>query len=311
MKQFLSVNDVEDFDGLISKAIALKKAPLKSQGKDKTLGLIFFNPSLRTRLSTQRAATNLGMNVIVMNIGEEGWKLELEDGAMMDSGAQEHIKDAAKVMGLYCDILGVRSFAGLENRDEDYQERVLNAFVKHAGVPVSSLESATLHPLQSLADIITIQEAGIIRPCVVVSWANHPRRLPQAVVNSFLQWVKKTDAKITLTHPVGYGLKNEFINGINITHNQEEALEDADFVYVKNWSSYENYGECPQVKESWTLTEEKMSKTNNGKIMHCLPIRRNVIATDKVVDDSLVYRQAENRLWAAQAVLESILEGFV
>ncbi len=294
---------------MVNKALAFKTNPVKNTGKNKTLGLIFFNPSLRTRLSTQRAAINLEMNVMVMNIGNEGWQLELEDGTIMNSGAQEHIKDAARVMGLYCDILGVRSFAGLENRDEDYKERILNAFVKYASVPVISLESATLHPLQSLADIITIQESGIIRPKVVVSWVNHPRKLPQAVVNSFLQWIAKTNAQLTLTHPRGYGLAGEFTNGIEIIHNQEEALEGADFVYVKNWSSYENYGECPGVEGSWMITKDKMSKTNNGKMMHCLPIRRNVIATDEVIDDSLVYRQAENRLWAAQSVLDTILEG--
>lgn len=309
MKQFLSVNDVQDVGKLVERAISMKDAPFLTVGKNKTLGLVFFNPSLRTRMSTQRAATNLGMNVIVLNIGDEGWKLEIEDGSIMDSGSQEHVKDAARVMGLYCDILGIRSFARLENREDDYQERIIHAFAKYAGVPVISLESATLHPLQSLADIITIQESGLVQPKVVVTWANHPRKLPQAVINSFLQWIKKTDARVTLTYPQGYALKDEFVNGITITHDQEEALAGADFVYVKNWSSYENYGECPEVKGSWILSKEKMRKTNNGKMMHCLPIRRNVIATDEVIDHSLVYKQAENRLCAAQSVLESILEG--
>jgi len=309
MKQFLSVNDVQDVGKLVERAISMKDAPFLTVGKNKTLGLVFFNPSLRTRMSTQRAATNLGMNVIVLNIGDEGWKLEIEDGSIMDSGSQEHVKDAARVMGLYCDILGIRSFARLENREDDYQERIIHAFAKYAGVPVISLESATLHPLQSLADIITIQESGLVQPKVVVTWANHPRKLPQAVINSFFQWIKKTDARVTLTYPQGYALKDEFVNGITITHDQEEALAGADFVYVKNWSSYENYGECPEVKGSWILSKEKMRKTNNGKMMHCLPIRRNVIATDEVIDHSLVYKQAENRLCAAQSVLESILEG--
>lgn len=308
MEQFISVNDVADVQGLVYDAMALKKNPFSQSGKNKTLGLVFFNPSLRTRMSTQKAAMNLGMNVMVMNIGDEGWKLELEDGAVMDSGSQEHIKDAVKVMSLYCDILGVRSFATLRNREDDYSEPILSAFRKYSGVPVFSMESATLHPLQSLADLITICEARIRKPKIAVTWANHPRSLSQAVANSFLQWVRHIDADVTLAYPEGYALKNEFMDGITVTNVQEEALEKADFVYTKNWSSYQHYGLIPEVKKSWTITQEKMGLTASGRFMHCLPVRRNVIADDEVIDHSWVYRQAGNRVWAAQVVLKNLIK---
>ncbi len=307
MKQFLSVNDVPYVQELVELAIACKRSPQEKIGNGLTMGLIFFNPSLRTRMSTQKAAQNLGMEVIVLNISDDGWQIEIDEGTVMDGGAQEHIKDAARVMGGYCDILGVRTFAGLKDRESDYDERILNAFVKYAGIPIVSLESATLHPLQSLTDLMTIKETGIIKPKVVVTWANHPRTLPQAVTNSFLQWIKTTDAEVILTHPEGYELMEEFTNGIEINHNQNDALEGADFVYTKNWSSYNSYGQTPKVSENWMITEDKMARTNDGRFMHCLPIRRNVIATDAVIDKSIVYRQAENRVWSAQAVLASII----
>ncbi len=307
MNHFISVNDVADVQELVQDALGQKKHPFSQSGKNKTLGLVFFNPSLRTRMSTQKAAMNLGMNVMVMNIGDEGWKLEMEDGVVMDSESQEHIKDAVRVMSIYCDVLGVRSFANLKNRKEDYREPILSAFRKYSGVPVMSLESATLHPLQSLADIITIREAGIRKPKIAVTWANHPKPLSQAVVNSFLQWVRHIDADVTLAFPEGYALKNEFMEGVTVTHEQEQALENADFVYTKNWSSYEQYGLIPQVKTSWTITREKMDLTTGGRFMHCLPVRRNVIASDEVIDNSWVYRQAENRVWAAQVVLKNLL----
>ena len=309
MKNFTSVNDISNVTGLVDKAIELKKNPVDlSVGKGKTLGLLFFNPSLRTRLSSQKAAYNLGMNVITLNINEEGWKIEFEDGAVMDRGSQEHIKDAVRVISQYCDILGVRTFAGLKNREDDYQEKVLSHFVAHATIPVISLESATRHPLQSLADLITIKEQGIIRPKVAVSWAPHPRALPQAVVNSFLEWIAKTDAEVVLTHPQGYELDPQFTDNVTINYDQDQALVQADFVYAKNWSAYEPYGAKTSEDPAWTITGDKMGLTNNGRFMHCLPIRRNVVATDSVIDNSLVVRQAENRIYAAQIVLKTLLK---
>lgn len=309
MKQFLSVSDPEDPGHLVKKAIAIKSNPFNSQiGKNKTLGLIFFNPSLRTRMSTQKAAFNLGMNVMVMNVDKDGWKIEFEDGSVMDGDTQEHIKDAARVMSQYVDILGVRTFPSLKNREEDYSETVIGQFVSHSQVPVVSLESATRHPLQSLADLITIAESGIKKPKVVLSWAPHPRILPQAVPNSFLEWIKTTDADITLACPTGMELADEFMQGVKVENDQNKAFKDADFIYAKNWSSYKDYGAAPQVTEDWTITAEKMALTNQGKFMHCLPIRRNVVATDEVIDHSLVYQQAKNREYSAQAVLQEILE---
>ncbi|GAA0893059.1 ornithine carbamoyltransferase [Fulvivirga kasyanovii] len=310
MQQFLSVSDPEDPGSLVKKALALKKDPFGNQiGKNKTLGLVFFNPSLRTRMSSQKAAMNLGMNVMVMNIDKDGWRIETQDGAVMDGDNQEHIKDAARVMSQYVDILGVRTFPALKNREEDYSESVINQFVKHSEVPIVSLESATRHPLQSLADLITIEELGIKKPKVVLSWAPHPRILPQAVPNSFLEWIKTTDAEVTLACPEGYELDDQFIDGVNISHDQDKAFEGADIIYGKNWSSYHHYGQRLDVKEDWTITNKKMALTNNGKFMHCLPIRRNVVATDEVIDNSIVYQQAKNREFSAQVVLQEILEG--
>ncbi|MBL6448059.1 N-acetylornithine carbamoyltransferase [Fulvivirga sp. 29W222] len=309
MQQFLSVSDSEDPGSLVKKALALKKDPFGNQiGKNKTLGLVFFNPSLRTRMSTQKAAMNLGMNVMVMNIDKDGWKIETHDGAIMDGDNQEHIKDAARVMSQYVDVLGVRTFPALKSREEDYSENVINQFVKHSEVPIISLESATRHPLQSLADLITIEELGIKKPKVVLSWAPHPRILPQAVSNSFLEWIKITDAEVTLACPEGYELDDQFIDGVTICHDQDKAFEGADIIYAKNWSSYHHYGQRLEVKQDWTITSDKMALTNNGKFMHCLPIRRNVVATDEVIDHSIVYQQAKNREFSAQVVLLEILE---
>lgn len=310
MKNFTTVNDVEDVDQLIDEALALKGDPFQTEiGKNKTLGLLFLNPSLRTRMSTQKAAYNLGMDVMIMNIDKDGWKLEFEDGAVMDGGSQEHIKDAAKVLSGYCDILGIRSFAGLKNREEDYSERVLRQFVEHASVPVISLESATLHPLQSLADLVTIDEIGIKKPKVAVTWAPHPKPLPQAVVNSILEWIVHTDAEVTLAHPKGYDLHPDFTQNIKVTNHQDEAFADADVVYAKSWASFEQYGERTPVEEDWTVTAAKMSQARNKNFMHCLPIRRNVVATDEVIDSSKVYEQAKNRVFSAQTVLKKLLEG--
>lgn len=310
MKNFTAANDCPDPMELVQQAINLKhQTSYPQSGKNKTLGLVFFNPSLRTRMSTTKAAYNLGMNVIVLNVNGDAWNIEFEDGTIMDGSSQEHIKDAVKVMTGYCDILGVRTFAELRDRDEDYSEPVLNAFLKYSEIPIISLESATLHPLQSLADAVTIREQNIEKPKVVLSWAPHPKTLPQAVANSFLQWMAYTDADITLTHPEGYELSEAYTQDIHVTSNQQVAMEGADFVYVKNWSSYSHYGQKPAVKENWTITTDKMKRTKNGQFMHCLPIRRNVVAEDEVIDRSIIYEQAKNREFATQAVLKSILEG--
>jgi N-succinyl-L-ornithine transcarbamylase len=309
MQNFTSVRDVNDPDKLIQQVIDLKNNPVISNlGRDKTLALIFFNPSLRTRISTQKAAQNLGMNVIVMNINADSWNIEFKDGAVMNGSTQEHIKDAVRVISGYCDLLGVRTFANLQNRREDYAEKMLENFIEYSPVPVISLESATLHPLQSLTDMAMIAESNIQKPKVVLSWAPHPKALPQAVANSFLQWISKTDADIVLTHPKGCELSDKFTDGIPIIHSQEKAFEKADFIYAKNWSSFSNYGQRPEISENWTITREKMKLTNNGKFMHCLPIRRNVVATDEVIDQSLVYEQAKTREYAAQIVLQNLLK---
>lgn len=308
MTHFTSVTDVKYPKELVQQVLSIKSDNAKSDiGNHKSLALIFFNPSLRTRMSTQKAAQNLGMNVTVMNINADAWNIEFENGTVMDGSTQEHIKDAVHVISSYCDIMGVRTFANLQNRQEDYEEKVLGKFVKYSSVPVISLESATLHPLQSLTDLATIAETGIQKPKVVLSWAPHSKKLPQAVANSFLEWIVESDAEVTLSHPKGYELSEHFTDGIPITNEQEEAFEGADFIYTKNWSSYSNYGQTPQIEKNWTITSEKMNLTNNAKFMHCLPIRRNVVATDEVINQSLVYQQAKNREYAAQAVLKNIL----
>jgi N-succinyl-L-ornithine transcarbamylase len=316
MKLFSSVNDVNDVQSLVKEALYLKQNPYAYEhlGKHKTLGLIFLNPSLRTRISTQKAGTNLGMNVMVLNIDKEGWALELQDGAIMNGGTVEHIREAAGVLGQYVDIIGVRSFPGLKNRDADYSEDVFNKFVKYCGVPVVSLESATRHPLQSLADLVTIEELKTkARPKVVLTWAPHVKALPQAVPNSFSEWMCKADVDFTIAHPKGYELCTDFTNGATITHNQDEALADADFIYVKNWSAYEPYGKVFGGYDDWMLTNDKLKPTNNAKVMHCLPVRRNLELSDEILDgpSSIVIHEAGNRVWAAQAVLKQMLEGLV
>ncbi len=315
MKQFTSVKDVADVNALVEEALAVKKSPFayKALGQDKTIGLLFLNPSLRTRLSTQKAALNLGMNVMVMNMDKEGWALEFNDGAVMNGTTVEHIKDAAAVMGLYCDIIGIRCFPGLKNREEDYSENLLHKFIQYCKVPVVSLESATLHPLQSLADLITIKENWHEnrKPKVVLTWAPHIKPLPQAVANSFAEWMGKSDVELTITQPEGFELSETFTKGARILYNQEEALKRADFIYIKNWSSYNDYGKLKEDGSSWLLNDKKMALTNDGKIMHCLPVRRNVEVPDSLLDgpNSLILEQANNRVFAAQAVLKMMLEG--
>jgi N-succinyl-L-ornithine transcarbamylase len=315
LKNFISVTDVANVNNLVKDALVLKKDPFAFQhlGKNKTLGLIFLNPSLRTRLSTQKAALNLGMHVIVLNINEEGWKLEMNDGAVMNGNTVEHIKDAAAIMGIYCDVIGLRCFPELKSKEADYGEHILNKFLQHCNKPIVSLESATLHPLQSFADCITIYENWDFakgKPKVVLTWAPHIKALPQAVPNSFAQWMTNYEVDFTIAHPKGYELNTKFITGATIQHNQNEAIKNADFIYVKNWSSYEDYGAMPLVQDNWLLTHEKLAITNNAKIMHCLPVRRNVEVMDSVLDGptSLILKQAENRVYAAQAVLQKILE---
>ena len=317
MKNFVSVHDVNNIDALVQCALAHKANPLanKSLGANKRIGCLFLNPSMRTRLSTQIAAQNLGMEAIVFNVGSEGWALEFEEEAIMSGTSVEHVKDAAPVFGKYFDILAIRTFPSLKNREDDYSELYIKQFIKYAGIPVLSLESATLHPLQSLTDIITItetlQEKPLNRkPKIVLSWAPHVKPLPQCVANSFSQWVNAWgQADFVITHPEDYELSEEFTKGATITHNQEEALKDADFVYVKNWSTYADYGKIYESDPKWMLTNKKLEATNNAKVMHCLPVRRNVELSDEILDgpNSIVTLEAGNRVWAAQAVLEQLL----
>lgn len=291
----------------------MKKTPYAWQelGKNKTIILLFFNSSLRTRLSTQKAAMNLGMNVIVLDVNRDGWKLETELGVVMDGDKPEHIKEAVPVIGRYCDIIGVRSFASFEDRNYDYNETILNQFIQYSGVPVISLESATRHPCQSFADLITIEEyKKVKRPKVVLTWAPHPRALPQAVPNSFAEWMKKADVEFVITHPKGYELAPEFSEGATIEYDQKKAFEGADFIYAKNWASYNEYGQILSIDKSWTVDQEKMDLTNQAKFMHCLPVRRNMIVTDEVIDgpNSIVIDEAANRVVSAQVVIKRMLE---
>lgn len=314
MQHFTSVHDIKNINHWVEQALHIKANPYQwsELGKHKTIGLVFLNPSLRTRLSTQKAALNLGMNVMVMNMDKEGWALEFGDGAIMNGSTVEHIKDAAAVMGGYCDIIGIRCFPSLTNREEDDNETLLHKFIEHARVPVVSLESATRHPLQSFADIITIKEnwEQSYKPKVVLTWAPHIKALPQAVPNSFSEWMCMADVDFVITHPAGLELNISFTRGATIIHNQQEALHGADFVYVKNWSSYHDYGKPYVSGADWLLTEQNLEKSNNAKIMHCLPVRRNVELMDSLLDgpNSLVLQQAGNRLCAAQTVLKNILE---
>jgi N-succinyl-L-ornithine transcarbamylase len=314
MRNFISVKDVHDIHGMVQKAITYKADPFrdKSLGTHKRIGLLFLNPSMRTRLSTQVAAANLGMEAIVFNVGQEGWALEFEEEVIMSGSSVEHVKDAAPVLGKYFDILGVRTFPTLKHKEEDYSELYINQFIKYSGVPVVSLESATLHPLQSLTDLITITEIfkEKRRPKIVLTWAPHVKALPQCVANSFSQWITAWGhADFVITHPEDYELDAQFTKGASITHDQDYALKDADFVYVKNWSTYNDYGKIYSNDPDWMLTTEKLELTNHAKIMHCLPVRRNVELSDEVLDgfSSIVTQQASNRVWAAQAVLSDIL----
>lgn len=320
MKQFISVNDVTNINQLVQKALAYKANPFMDQqlGKGKRIGLLFLNPSLRTRLSTQVAASNLGMEAIVFNVDKEGWALEFEEGAIMSGNTVEHIKDAAPILGQYFDVLAIRTFPSLKNKEDDYSEMYINQFIKYAGVPVVSLESSTLHPLQSLTDIISIQESLLqsprsnnTKPKIVLTWAPHVKPLPQCVANSFAQWANAWgEADFVIAHPQDYELAEQFTKGATITHDQDAALKNADFVYVKNWSTFTDYGKVYENDPSWMLTNKKLTLTNQAKVMHCLPVRRNVELSDEILDgtNSLVTRQAGNRVWAAQTVLSEILK---
>lgn len=328
MKQFISVEDIldEEFDSfsnavenLFAKAMAYKKNPLSdhTKGQNKRMGLLFLNPSLRTRLSTQLAAANLGMEAVIFNVDKEGWALEFEEGAIMSGNTVEHIKDAAPILGNYFDILAIRTFPSLQNKQDDYSEMFINQFVKYCKVPVISLESATLHPLQSLTDIITIKEdmKGRMftkeKPKVVLTWAPHVKPLPQCVANSFTQWVNAWGgAEFVITHPEDYELDARFVKNAKVTIHQDEALKDADYIYVKNWSTYSDYGKVYDNDPRWMLTKEKIMPTNDAKVMHCLPVRRNVELSDEILDgdSSIVTTQAGNRVWAAQAVISMLLD---
>lgn len=314
MRNFLSVNDIENLGQMLEKAKYVKTNPYADceLGKNKTILLIFFNSSLRTRLSTQKAALNLGMNVMVLDINQGAWKLETERGVVMDGDKPEHIIEAIPVMGCYCDIIGVRSFAKFESKEDDYTEKILMQFVKLSGKPVISLEAATGHPLQAFADIITIEEyKRRAKPKVVLTWAPHPKALPQAVPNSFAQWAVAAGYDVVIAHPKGYELSTQFTKGATITNNQDKAFDGADFIYAKNWSAFsdENYGKVICKDTDWTVDSKKMSLTNNAYFMHCLPVRRNMIVTDDVIESpqSIVIPEAANRVVSAQTVIKEIL----
>ncbi|MES2387359.1 MAG: acetylornithine carbamoyltransferase [Bacteroidota bacterium] len=315
LRRFFGAQDVSDLDALVFEALEAKENPYKDEnlGKRKTLGLFFMNPSLRTRVSTEKAGRNLGMDVQIINAGSDAWALEFDEGAVMNSNRVEHVRDAAPVLGSFFDIIGLRCFPGLIDRDKDYNEQVFNSFAKFSGAPILSLESATRHPLQSLADLITIKEhsakAGKAKPKVVLTWAPHIKPIPQAVGNSFAEWMIASGADFTITNPEGYDLAPEFTKGAKIEHNQAKALEGADFVYVKNWSSFTDYGKVFEGGREWMLTESHFAKAPDAKVMHCLPLRRNVELSDEILDGprSLLTELAANRLWAAQAVLRRML----
>ena len=316
MKQFLTVQDGGNIKKLLEEARYVKWNPFADQalGKNKTMLMVFFNSSLRTRLSTQKAAMNLGMNTIVLDINQGAWKLETERGVVMDSDKSEHILEAIPVMGSYCDIIGVRSFAKFENRNEDLNEVILKQFIQYSGKPVISLESATRHPLQALADLITIEEhKKNSKPKIVMSWAPHPKALPQAVPNSFAEWMVAAGYDLTITHPKGYELDPKVTAGAKIEYDQDKAFEGADFVYAKNWSCWneENYGKVISKDMNWMVDKEKMALTNNAFFMHCLPVRRNMIVSDEVIESktSLVIPEAANRVVSAQTIIKKILKG--
>ena len=316
MRNFISVKDIGNLDAAVKEALEIKADRYRyyELGKNKTLMMVFFNSSLRTRLSTQKAALNLGMNVIVLDINQGAWKLETERGVIMDGDKPEHILEAIPVMGSYCDVIGVRSFARFENKEDDYNEVILNQFIKHSGRPVFSMEAATRHPLQSFADLITIEEHKTkARPKVVLTWAPHPKALPQAVPNSFAEWMNATDYEFVITHPKGYELDPAFVGNARVEYDQMKAFEGADFIYAKNWSAYtgDNYGKVLCTDREWTVGERQMAVTNNAHFMHCLPVRRNMIVTDDVIESprSLVIPEAANREISATVVLKRILEG--
>ena len=312
MKNYTKISDIEELLPLLEDALQLKSENTNPQlGRGKTLGMLFFNPSLRTRLSTEKAAKLLGMDVMVMNVNSDAWALEFEDGVVMNSNKAEHIKEGAAVLSQYCDIIAVRAFPELQDKKKDNAETVINGFIKYASVPIVSLESATGHPLQALTDALTILELKKVkRPKVVLTWAPHPRALPHAVPNSFVEMMQRMDVDLVVTNPKGYDLNPDIVQDTKVFHDQERALDDADFVYVKNWSSYEHYGKVLSTNASWTFTNEKLAKTNNAKVMHCLPVRRNVVIADEVLDgeNSVVIHQANNRTFAAQAILKTLLK---
>ncbi len=319
MKNFTSVEDINDLQSMIKKALRIKENPLTepNKGKGKTIGLVFLNSSLRTRLSSQIAAQNLGLNVLNLNASQEAWNLEFADGAVMNGGTVEHVKDAVEVLNQYCDIIAVRCFAGMQNMEDDVNESILSQFLKYAKVPVISLESATRHPLQSFADCITITENWPFdrltinrKPKVVLTWAPHIKPIAHAVANSFAEWMQNMDVDLVIANPEGYDLDPKFVKNTPVLHDQNEALKDADFVYVKNWSSFEDYAAMPEVKENWMLTQEKLKSTNDAKVMHCLPVRRNIELSDEVMDseNSIIYQQAKNRIFSAQTVFSEILD---
>ncbi len=315
MRNFISVKDIGNINEALLKAKEVKKNPFTNQtlGKNKTALLIFFNSSLRTRLSTQKAAMNLGMNVMVLDVNQGAWKLETETGVVMDGDKPEHMLEAIPVMGAYCDVIGVRSFAQFESKSDDYNETVLNQFIRYSGKPVFSMEAATRHPLQSFADLITIEEyKQKPKPKVVLTWAPHPRALPQAVPNSFAEWMNASDYEFVITHPEGYELDKEFVGNAFVEYDKEKAYKDADFIYAKNWSAYTdpNYGKVLSTDRDWTVDSKKMKLTNNAHFMHCLPVRRNMIVTDEVIESkqSIVIPQATNRVVSAQVVLSEILK---
>lgn len=315
MKNFTNVKDIGDLNAAVKEALEVKanKFGYKHLGENKTLLMIFFNSSLRTRLSTQKAAMNLGMNVMVLDVNQGAWKLETERGVIMDGDKPEHLLEAIPVMGCYCDIIGVRSFAQFQSKTDDYEEKIINQFIKYSGRPVFSMEAATRHPLQSFADLITIEEYKTVeRPKVVMTWAPHPKSLPQAVPNSFAEWMNATDYDFVITHPHSYELAPEFVGNARVEYDQDKALEGADFVYAKNWSAFAdpNYGKVISTDRSWTVTAEKMALTNNAYFMHCLPVRRNMIVSDDVIEGprSLVIPEAANREISAQVVLKRLLE---
>lgn len=314
MRHFTSIKDLGDLKKAFEAAKYVKENPFADQalGKNKTLLMIFFNSSLRTRLSTQKAALNLGMNVIVLDVNQGAWKLETERGVIMDGDKPEHLLEAIPVMGCYCDIIGVRSFARFESKEDDYTEKILNQFIQYSGKPVFSMEAATRHPLQTFADMITIEEYKTKeRPKIVMTWAPHPKALPQAVPNSFAEGINLTDYEFVITHPHGYELDPKFVGNARVEYNQDKALEGADFVYAKNWAAYsgDNYGKVLSMDRDWTVDSRKMALTDNARFMHCLPVRRNMIVTDDVIESpaSIVIPEAANRVVSAQTVIKEIL----